>query len=117
MDSVGMVLQPVFGAGIGNILTSLRNGIGGWGGIIVGIMGAVALIVAVYKLVTGLISQGQKPTNWLVVILLALVGAILITMSLGDVRKLFKNDDVSTILNGGSASGTDASPFSDGSGS
>ena len=48
-----------------------------WGALILFILGCAAIIAGVYKLVTGLVSHGQKQTSWVVVILLILVGGIL----------------------------------------
>lgn len=47
-----------------------------WGTFIVFILGVAAIIVATYKLVTGLASHGQKQTSWAVVIILYVVGGV-----------------------------------------
>ena len=47
-----------------------------WGTFIVFILGVAAIIVATYKLVTGLASHGQKQTSWAVVIILYIVGGV-----------------------------------------
>ena len=48
-----------------------------WGALILFILGCAAIIAGIYKLVTGLVSHGQKQTSWVVVILLILVGGVL----------------------------------------
>lgn len=48
-----------------------------WGALILFILGCAAIIAGTYKLVTGLVSHGQKQTSWVVVILLILVGGVL----------------------------------------
>ena len=48
-----------------------------WGALVLFILGCAAIIAGVYKLVTGLVSHGQKQTSWVVVILLILVGGVL----------------------------------------
>ena len=68
------------GSGYGDVGTMLQNGgqnIEYWASIVVVILGVIALLVAAYMLVTGLISHGKKQTSWVVVILLFVIGGVL----------------------------------------
>lgn len=56
-----------------NSATQLRT----WGGLIMILIGVIMIIVAVYQIATGLMSHGKKQTNWVVAILLLLIGGAL----------------------------------------
>lgn len=49
----------------------------GWGGIIVAIAGIVMVIVGIVKLAVGLMQSGRGQTNWVMTVLLIVLGAIL----------------------------------------
>jgi uncharacterized membrane protein len=68
---------------ITNIINNAQGQVQTVGGAILSILGAVALIVAGYKIVTGLISHGKKETNWFVVIILIIVGGALLASGFG----------------------------------
>ena len=67
--------------GGGNDFNTFLDNAGGditrWAGVIVGILGIIALLAGVYFLVTGLISQGKKHVSWVVVVLLFVVGGMM----------------------------------------
>lgn len=55
-----------------------------WGSLLFIILGVVLLIVAIYKLATGLMSHGKgQPTNWLVILLMFLFGGALVVAGTG----------------------------------
>lgn len=85
---------------ITQILSNLRGSLGTWGGIILGILGAAALIVAAYQVVKGLISGGRSQINWLTVLALAIVGGLFITMAFGTWADWTNNPSVNSIANG-----------------
>jgi formate/nitrite transporter FocA (FNT family) len=98
---MGNVIPMVFLAAqdVTTILTNLRNSLGNWGGIILGILGAAALIVAAYQVVKGLISGGRSQINWLTVLALAIVGGLFITMAFGTWASWTNNPSVDQIAN------------------
>lgn len=78
---VGVLATGGSGASSDNFsITSLLSNAGvtlrTWGTFIIFILGVAAIIVATYKLVTGLASHGQKQTSWAVVIILYVVGGL-----------------------------------------
>lgn len=85
---------------VAQILTNLRNALGTWGGIIIAILGAAALIVAAYMIVSGLISHGKKQTSWLVVIALVVVGGLFVTLGFSAWAGMTQTGDANNILNG-----------------
>lgn len=85
------------GFDITGFLKGLRNSLGVWGSIIMGILGAAALIVAAYQVVSGLISHGKKQTNWFVTIGLIIVGAMFVGWALGDFADFIGSDTINNI--------------------
>lgn len=53
-----------------NVIISLKK----WGGYIVILVGVVMIICAVYQIAKGLISHGKTQVNWVVAILLLIIG-------------------------------------------
>lgn len=97
---VSAALAPVLSANtIATILDNVRKALGTWGGIIVSILGAAALIVAAYKIVSGLMSHGKQPTNWLVVIGLIIVGGLFVTLGFTSWANMTSTGDANQILN------------------
>lgn len=75
-----MRLAQLYMAGnwdLGNFLKNATTTLKGWGNLLIILLGVVMIIVGVVKLVKGLISQGRGQTNWVVVILLLVVGGAL----------------------------------------
>ena len=98
---VSIVLGNVLAVNnIAKILDNVRKSLGTWGGIIITILGAAALIVAAYKIVSGLMSHGKQPTNWLVVIGLIIVGGLFVSLGFSSWAGMTSTGDASTILNG-----------------
>lgn len=63
-----------------DLTTFLRNAattITTWGGLIVVLIGLIMVIVGVYQIAKGFISHGKQQTNWVVAILLLLIGGAL----------------------------------------
>lgn len=86
---------------IAEILKNVRNSLGIWGGIIISILGAAAIIVAAYMIVKGLMSHGKgQPTNWLIVIGLIVIGGLFITIGFGGFASITQTGDANNILNG-----------------
>lgn len=74
-------IELVAGASSGwdlrNFLNNSFDTLGEWLGLIVMIIGLVAVFYAIWQIVTGLMSQGKKQTNWGVAIILLIVGGAL----------------------------------------
>ncbi|MGX1266751.1 hypothetical protein RKD55_004695 [Rossellomorea marisflavi] len=60
-----------------SFLTNSFSTAGEWISLAIMILGLVAVAISVWQIVTGLISQGKKQTNWAVSIMLLLVGGAL----------------------------------------
>lgn len=60
-----------------SFLTNMFNTLGDWISLAVMILGIVAVGYAIWQIVSGLMSQGKKQTNWAVAIMLLLVGGAL----------------------------------------
>lgn len=78
-------VELLAGSGGWDLRTFLTNSfdtLGDWFSLAVMILGICAVAYAIWQIVTGLISQGKKQTNWAVAIILLLVGGAL-SMSTG----------------------------------
>ena len=62
---------------IANFLKNLLKKVQDWGGLLVMAMGAAGVVWGFIQAIIGLISHGKKPTNWLVIIALIVVGGAL----------------------------------------
>ena len=62
---------------ITGFLTGATTQLRTWGGLIMMLVGVVMVIVAVWQIASGLISHGKKQTNWVVAVLLLLIGGAL----------------------------------------
>lgn len=82
---------------IGGFLQQAANALNGWGSIVVVILGIIAILVAAYQIVTGLISHGKKQTSWPIVIALLIVGGIFVAIGVG---KGIQDSSVGQIANG-----------------
>lgn len=60
-----------------NFLNNSFTTLGEWFSLAVMILGIVAVAYAIWQIVSGLMSQGKKQTNWAVSIILLLVGGAL----------------------------------------
>lgn len=60
-----------------NFLTSATKTIKGWGSLIMILAGVILVIVAAVKIVVALINHGKTQTNWLVNIIMLVVGGVL----------------------------------------
>jgi hypothetical protein len=60
-----------------NFLENSFTTLGEWFSLAVMIVGIVAVAYAIWQIVSGLMSQGKKQTNWAVAIILLLVGGAL----------------------------------------
>lgn len=72
---------------ISTFLTNLTNQLQRWGGLVIVLIGTVMIIVAVWKLATGLMKQGQGQTNWFIVLILFLVGGAFVAAGSGGAWK------------------------------
>lgn len=65
---------------LGTFLENATKTLKNWGGLLFVLLGVVAIIIGVYKIVKGLITHGQggQQVNWLVAIGLILLGGVLI---------------------------------------
>lgn len=64
-----------------DITTFLKNAtstLKGWGGLFIGLIGVIMVIVSIFKIASGLISHGKKQVNWVVAILLLIIGGAFI---------------------------------------
>lgn len=62
---------------LGSFLKNSQTTLTNWIGLAVTIVGIVAVAYAIWQIVSGLMSQGKKQTNWAVAIILLLVGGAL----------------------------------------
>lgn len=69
-------LSPLFAVdwSIGTFLTNATSTLKGWGGLFIVLLGVVMIVVAGVLIAKGLMSHGKTQTNWLIVILLFLIG-------------------------------------------
>lgn len=65
---------------IKNFLSNGAKVLNEWGSLLLVVLGVVALIVAAWQIVTGLISHGKKQISWAIVIILIVVGGIFVTV-------------------------------------
>lgn len=61
---------------INNVLEKLRTNLIYWGAGIMMIVGVVMIIFGIFKIAQGMISHGKTQVNWVVNILLIVVGAL-----------------------------------------
>lgn len=61
---------------IESFLANLRNTLDRWFGLIVLILGIIMLFVGIYQIARGLMGKGNGQTNWLLTMLLVLVGGL-----------------------------------------
>lgn len=78
----GALLQLMAGSGesgwsVQNFLTNTNSTLRAWGGIIVSIIGVVMVIVAIFNIGKGLMGGGRGQVNWVLNIILFLVGGAL----------------------------------------
>lgn len=59
---------------IENFLKGARKSGEKWGGLLIGLIGVIMIIVAVYQIAKGLMTHGKGQTNWAVAILLLIIG-------------------------------------------
>ena len=64
-------------SGLTKFFSGLFGTIGVWGSWIVGIVGAVMVIVGIYQIGKGFMSGGKGQTNWAMAILCLVIGGIL----------------------------------------
>lgn len=60
-----------------SFLTSATKTIKGWGSLIMILAGVVLVIVAAVKIVVALVNHGKTQTNWLINIIMLVVGGVL----------------------------------------
>lgn len=68
---------------LNSFITNATNAAKTWGGSFIMLLGAIALIVSAYQIITGLISHGKKQTNWGVSLVLLLVGGAFLAGGFG----------------------------------
>jgi hypothetical protein len=86
--------------GVGNVKTASDNIVP----LVIFILGGVATIAGVYKLVTGLISHGKgQPTSWPVTIILLIVGLALLFTGIGALHGGSAAGAIDTLLGFGAA--------------
>lgn len=76
-------LVPIMGWTFTSLATNANNIMTNVVPLIVSILGGVAIVGAVYMIVTGLISHGKKQTSWLVAIILLILGIGLFVTGIG----------------------------------
>ena len=59
-----------------NVLSNVKGKLVQWGALIMMIVGVVMIIVAIFKIAQGLMSHGKTQVNWVINILLIIIGAI-----------------------------------------
>lgn len=77
---------------LGRFLGNSTSTIQGWISLAVTLVGIVAVGYAIWIIVTGLMSQGKKQTNWAIAIILLLVGgALSATGGFGFVQRIARS--------------------------
>lgn len=61
---------------INNVLANVKKSLRAWGSMLMMIVGVVMIIFGIFKIAQGMISHGKTQVNWVINILLILVGAI-----------------------------------------
>lgn len=61
---------------INNVLRKLRTNLRSWGAGLMMIVGVVMIIFGIFKIAQGMISHGKTQVNWVINILLIIVGAL-----------------------------------------
>lgn len=61
---------------VNNLLDNLTEKLRGWGGALMLIIGVVMVIFGIFKIAQGMISHGKTQVNWVLNILLIVVGAL-----------------------------------------
>lgn len=82
IGNIELVAGAASGWDLRNFLTNSFTTLGEWFSLAVMILGICAVAYAIWQIVSGLMSQGKKQTNWAVAIVLLLVGGAL-SMSTG----------------------------------
>lgn len=59
---------------IGNFLQNAQDAVKKWGGYVVVLFGLIMILVAAIQIGKGLMSHGKAQTNWMIVIVLLIVG-------------------------------------------
>lgn len=77
---------------LGNFLGNATSSVQGWIALAVTLVGIIAVGYAIWIIVTGLMSQGKKQTNWAIAIILLLVGgALSATGGFGFVQRIARS--------------------------
>ena len=61
---------------INNVLENVRGRLISWGTILMMVVGVVMIIFGIFKIAQGMISHGKTQVNWVINILLIVVGAM-----------------------------------------
>lgn len=92
---------------LGTFLEKSQLTLNTWFGLVVLILGIVAILYSIFQITTGLMSHGKKPTNWGVAILLLIVGGVLVGPSSFEFVKNIAKGGQKTISDlGGGVDGT-----------
>lgn len=85
----GIINNLVYGAwDLTSFLKNASSQAETWGGAFLTLIGTIAIVVAAYQIISGLMSHGKKQVNWGVTIILLLVGGALATTGLNLVTKI-----------------------------
>ena len=57
-------------------LNNVAKTLTSWGGVIMVIVGIIMIIVGIWKIASGLMSHGKQQVNWVINILLIVIGAL-----------------------------------------
>lgn len=77
---------------LGKFLSNSTDTVQGWIALAVTLVGIIAVGYAIWLIVTGLMSQGKKQTNWALAIILLLVGgALSATGGFGFVQRIARS--------------------------
>lgn len=115
MNAINVNIANAFGSvemlagnqwSLGNFLKNSTNTIGNWISLAVVLLGVVAIGWSVWMIVSGLMSQGRKQTNWAIAIILLLVGGVLAVGGGFDFVKQIAGGGQATIEDLGRSGGT-----------
>lgn len=68
--------SPLYDWSVNAVLANVKKRLISWGALLMMIIGVVMIIVGIFKIAQGLISHGKTQVNWVVNILLIIIGAL-----------------------------------------
>lgn len=70
------ILKAGDGTGVNKLLDNAKSALDAWGKVLMTITGIAMIIIGVFKIAQGLMSHGKSQVNWVVNILLIVIGTV-----------------------------------------